>query len=521
METEQQMEQPLSDSDTSFRELFLRAQDAMAIHTVGPDEMPGPFVEVNDASCQLFGYSREEHLRLSPMEMIVPDDPAVLFRLLERMRGDQSVTFEATAVCQGGHRLPIEVSARAMRWRGGRAVLAIARDVTARRQLEAQLRQAQKMETIGRLAGGVAHDFNNLLTAIIGHAELAQLGLPKDDPTQDHLEQILEAVRRAALLTRQLLAFSRRQLLQPRLVDLNQLVRGMDRWLRRSLGADVELEAVTGDEPLTVRVDPVQIEQVVVNLAVNARDAMPAGGRLTLRTSRLRVAGTEAPPAAALPPGDYAVLEVADTGPGLSEEARGHLFEPFFTTKEPGKGTGLGLATAYGIVRQHQGCITARSAPGRGATFTICLPAAAAADAATEPAPAEPAADALAGRETVLVVEDDPAVRPVVVLQLRQFGYTVLVAAGAEEAERRLAEHSGSPIDLLVSEVVMPRVDGRELAVRLRRRLPRLRVLLISGHAEDAVPSTQTSADGMAFLAKPFSKQTLGRKVRELLDTPA
>ncbi len=515
------MEQPLPDSDASFRELFFRAQDAMAIHTVGPDEMPGPFVEVNEASCRLFGYSREEHLRRSPMEMMVPDEPAVMGRLLELLRHDEAVTFEATARCNGGRELPIEVSARALRWQGGRAVLASARDLTARRQLEAQLRQAQKMESIGRLAGGVAHDFNNLMTAILGHAELAQLGLPKDDPTQDHLEQIREAVGRAALLTRQLLAFSRRQLLEPRLVDLNQLVRAMDRWLRRSLGEDVELGTVTGDDPLTVRVDPVQIEQVLVNLAVNARDAMPAGGRLTLRTSRLRVVEPGTPPEPELRPGDYALLEVADTGHGLSEEARNHLFEPFFTTKEPGKGTGLGLATAYGIVRQHQGRITVRSEPGRGATFTICLPAVAAEDAAIAPAPARHSAEVHAGHETVLVVEDDPAVRPVVVEQLRQFGYTVLEAACAEEAERRLAEHPGASVDLLLSDVVMPRVGGRELAERLRRRLPRLRVLLVSGYAEDAALSTQAAADGMAFLGKPFNRQALGRKIRELLDTPA
>ncbi len=390
-------------------------------------------------------------------------------------------------------------------------------DVTARVRLEEQLRQAQKMEAVGQLAGGVAHDFNNLLTVISGNCDLLLGATAADDPDRAPLVDIRAAGDRAANLTRQLLAFSRRQILEPRLVDVHEVVAGIEKMLRRLIGEDVLLATDLAADPSWVKVDPGQLEQVVMNLAVNARDAMPRGGSLTIRTRNAEAdlfadvaesTGGRARPRVA--------LSISDTGAGISPEARPHIFEPFFTTKEVGKGTGLGLATVYGIVKQSGGDISVESEPGKGSTFTILLP--------SHPPPRRSGSGASLpavprGTGTILVVEDEDAVRRVVKIALESTGYKVIEARGGAEA-LELARTHAKRLDALVTDVVMPGMSGRELAERIRRDLPALKVLYMSGYTDDAVMRHGVVESGVAFLQKPFSPLALARKVRDLLDTP-
>jgi two-component system, cell cycle sensor histidine kinase and response regulator CckA len=382
------------------------------------------------------------------------------------------------------------------------------------RQLQEQLFHAQKMEAIGRLAGGVAHDFNNVLTAILGSAELLLLDTPRDAARREEVEIIRDAATRAQHLIRQLLAFSSRQVLQPAVVDLNVLVRDVAKMLRRLIGEDVALAIESTPDLGAVRVDPGQIEQVLVNLVVNSRDAMPDGGRLTIRTDNVDAPAGEP---GDLPAGRYVRLEVADTGVGMDHETLGRVFEPFFTTKTPGKGTGLGLSMVYGIVRQSGGRIAAESAPGAGTTFRIYLPRVEAAVDAAPQAPPVAAPPKATGAETVLVAEDEHMVRVLVRKVLEQAGYTVLLAASGEEALHLEARYEGT-IHLLVSDVVMPGMNGRELMRRLVLRRPAVKVLYLSGYSDDAVERHGVLDPGTAFMQKPFTPGALARRVRELLD---
>jgi len=396
--------------------------------------------------------------------------------------------------------------------------LVMLHDISELRHLEAQLLQAQKMESIGHLASGVAHNFNNLLTAISGHASFARDMLPPEHPARQDIEQVLRNARRAALLTRQLLAFLCRRSTPPHAVNLNDLILDMGEMLGHLIGEDIELTTDLAPNLGTVRVDSNQIEQAIINLALNARDAMPTGGRLTLRTANVDVGQAGAEHHRAVPPGCYVALAVCDTGMGISDEARAHLFEPFFTTKEPGKGTGLGLATVLGIVRQHQGYIVVDSEPDRGTTFTIYLPRVdehAAHEAAPTP---ETAGPAQGGSETVLVAEDDPGVRAWLGRVLRELGYVVLEAASGAEALALLERERGLRPALLVADVVMPQTNGKALADHLQAAYPTLPVLFISGYTTSAI-AEQVGANGnRAFLGKPFSRDALARLVRELLD---
>jgi signal transduction histidine kinase/CheY-like chemotaxis protein len=414
--------------------------------------------------------------------------------------------------------VPVEITAATLKGSGGQdlGVVATVRDLTAVRVLEAQLRQAQKMEAVGRLAGGVAHDFNNLLTVITGRSQLLLLKLPPDSPLHRDVELIEETAHRASALTRQLLAFSRKQIVQPRVVDLNEVVRGMEAMLGRLIAEDIRL--TTGLDPKAgcVRADPAQLEQMIVNLIVNARDAMPLGGQITLQTSRVHLDEASARRQVGVRPGAYVRLVVRDTGIGMDAVTKAHIFEPFFTTKGPGKGTGLGLATVYGIVAQSGGVIGVESEPGQGAAFTIDLPHA---DAPPDPrTEAAGAGRSPQGSETVLLVEDEAAVRGLARDVLQRQGYTVLEAADGDEALRLGRQHDG-PIHLLVTDVVMPHMGGRELADQLTAGRREMKVLYMSGYADDAILQQGISQTGVAFLEKPFTAATLAARVREVLDT--
>jgi two-component system, cell cycle sensor histidine kinase and response regulator CckA len=400
------------------------------------------------------------------------------------------------------------------------------RDVSDRRNLERQLAQKHKMEAIGRLAAGVAHDFNNLLTAIIGFSNLALMKIDNKDGTRDDIVQIKEAGERAADLTQQLLAFSRRQMLTPSIVDLGAMSRNMENLLRRLIGEDVEIINI-GDEPLwPVKADLGQMEQVLMNLAVNARDAMPEGGKLAVETRNLRLSAADEPPEEGMAPGDYVMLCVADTGSGMDDDTRSHLFEPFFTTKAPGKGTGLGLATVYGIVKQSDGHLSVNTEPGRGSKFRIYLPASQEAPPKSKGTDASVSA-AANGDETILVVEDEKAVRGFLREALERKGYRVLEAANGEEALELAAQAASrgatlpgneGEIRLLLTDVVMAGLNGRELAEEVLGLLPGIKVLYISGYADRAIVHQGVIEEGLAFLRKPFTPMDLARKVRGVLD---
>lgn len=395
-------------------------------------------------------------------------------------------------------------------------ILLAIEDVTDRRSLEAQFLQAQKMETVGRLAGGVAHDFNNMLTSIAGYADLAMMQLLHSDPLRPDLEEIVRSCERAAGLTRQLLAFSRRQIMEVKVVDLNDILLDMDKMLRRLLGEDIELVTLPGEDLGPVEVDPGQIGQVIANLAINARDAMPGGGKLTIETTNITLDKEYARTHMGVSPGDYVMLAVSDTGVGMNREVKSHLFEPFFTTKERGKGTGLGLATCYGIVKQSRGYIWVYSEPEKGTTVKIYLPRV---EGTAEALPKRIEPKHLPrGSETVLLVEDERSVREVCARMLREQGYTVLEAATGEHALRQVHEYTPKGIDLLVTDIVMPHMGGKELADRIRTEYPEIRVLFMSGYTDNAIVHHGVVDRDVAFLQKPFSRAGLARKVRELLE---
>jgi signal transduction histidine kinase len=380
---------------------------------------------------------------------------------------------------------------------------------------ESELRQSQKMEAIGRLAGGVAHDFNNLLTAISGYAELLLAELPAGDPKHEFADEIARAAERAAALTHQLLVFSRRQVLVPEVLDLNAVVGEMDKMLRRLIGEDVELDTALSPTLGQVRADRGQLEQVLLNLAVNARDAMPRGGRLTIETANVQALRSAAEPGVSLAPGAYVRLCVADTGQGMSPATQARVFEPFFTTKEPGRGTGLGLATVYGIVKQSEGHIAVDSEAGRGTAFRIYLPMV----AARAPDLDRPSRlrGMPTGAETILLVEDEAAVRALTRTVLDSSGYTVLEASRPEEALRLSDEHAG-PIHLLLTDVVLPGMSGRAISEQLTRRRPGVPVLYMSGYADHAIVRAGVFEPDVALLRKPFTPATLAQKVRQILD---
>jgi PAS domain S-box-containing protein len=486
----------LRDVEARFRSFVEHTTDAYFVH----DVRDSTILDVSARACESLGYTRDELLGQRPTFFDPAIDEPALERLVRRLESGELVTFESVHRRKDGTRFPVEIQARRFEHEGRWKNLAVARDITERRRLEEQLRHAQKMDAVGRLAGGIAHDFNNLLTVINSSTDLAIDALPVGAALREDLLVIRDAGERAARLTAQLLAFSRRAILAPVALDLNATIERMVHTIGRVLGERVAV--VTQLDPATPHVvaDPGHVDQVLLNLVLNARDAMPDGGRVTIRTERAQLGDARA-----------VALTVEDTGMGMSEEVRARVFEPFFTTKGPGAGTGLGLATVYGIMAQSGGTIAVQSEPGRGSRFVATFPAASGAPgSAVKDTPR-------GGSETVLVVEDEPGVRRIVVRVLRSLGYVVIDAPDAGSALALEATRSEQPIHLLLTDVVMPGMGGRELADAIRARRPQLAVLFMSGYTDDDLLRHGVSSARDAFLQKPFTPEELAAKVRAVL----
>ncbi|HEV8401050.1 MAG TPA: response regulator [Gemmatimonadales bacterium] len=502
----------LRGSEAKFAKAFNANPSGMAITT-----LEGRVVDVNEAFLRTLGYTRDEAIGSTTVELgLWRSDQERAHAIQETQHFGRVQQLEIEGRTKESARRTLLYSAELIELEGVPHVLVLTTDVTERRQLEDQLRQAGKMEAVGQLAGGVAHDFNNILTAILGYADLLAEGLPAEDQRREDLDEIRKAAQRAAALTRQLLAFSRKQVLEPRALDVNVLVDNMDKMLRPILGENVELRAIPAPNLHAVRADPNQIEQVILNLAINARDAMSKGGKLTIETANVDLDEHYAARHATVVPGPHVMLAVSDTGTGMDAATQARIFEPFFTTKDPGRGTGLGLATVYGIVKQSGGSIWVYSELGRGTTFKIYLPAL---DAPAERiGPFVPVLD-LVGTETILLVEDDEQLLHMAHRALEARGYTVLAAGRGDVALQTARGHVG-PIHLLLSDVTIPDMDGRTLAATLRAQRPDVRVLYMSGYADQAIVRHGVLDAMVAYLPKPFTTEAIARRVREVLDTP-
>jgi len=504
-------EERLRANEANYRLLFESNPEAMWVF----DAETLRFLAVNDAALRRYGYLRDEFLSMSILDIRPAADRE---RLLQLRGADPQGPHDYTDLRhrkKDGTILEVEVAADSISFAGRPARLVLVKDVTARKRLEDQLRQSQKMEAVGRLAGGVAHDFNNLLTAIQGYADFLLAGLDAHDQRLADVMGIQEAAQRAAGLTHQLLAFSRQQVLAPEVLSLNDLIRDAEKLLRRLIGEDIEIHTALAPDLGPVRADPVQLQQVLLNLAVNARDAMSQGGMLILETRNVEVGPDHPASQGLVNPGNYVLLAVTDAGVGMDEETKARIFEPFFTTKKSGEGTGLGLATVYGIVRQSGGFIWVYSEPNRGTTFKIYLPLAESAAVSTaRPATARASPR---GSETILLVEDEELVRKLARRVLEGHGYSVMVA-GSGKAALELVEGSEGRLDLLVTDVVMPGMSGRQLAEELRARQSLLKVLYVSGYTDDAIVRHGVLEQDVAFLQKPFGPEALLRKVRGVLD---
>jgi PAS domain S-box-containing protein len=518
------MEEALRQSEERYRRLFENANDI--IYT---QDLAGNFTSVNKVAEAVTGYSLEEVLKMNFSQLFSAADIEKMRMMTKRKlsRQTDSTSYEVTFRAKDGRAVQLDVSTTLIIENGVPVgVQGIARDITERKRAEAalrtsqaQLQQSQKLEAIGQLAGGVAHDFNNLLTAIKGYSDLSLRRLHEDHPVRGHLEEIKKASDRAASLTRQLLAFSRKQILEPKVLDLNLVVRDMYDMLRRLIGEDIDLATNLKSDLGRVKADPGQVEQIIMNLVVNARDAMVQGGKVTIETSNVTFDERYTLQHAPVETGNYVMLAVTDTGCGMDKETQTHMFEPFFTTKEAGKGTGLGLSTVYGIVTQSGGYIWVYSEVGKGTSFKVYLPRLAEQTLPEKSKSVSPDAE-LGGHKTILLVEDEAIVRHITCLILESKGYRVLEAEGAEEALHLCRLHAGK-IDLMLTDVIMPGMSGRVLAERVAVSCPELPVLYMSGYTDDAIVRHGLLADMLEFIQKPFTPEALTLKVRSVLDTHA
>ncbi|MCK4342080.1 MAG: PAS domain S-box protein [Phycisphaerae bacterium] len=507
-------------SEERLRILVEGIDDALFVY-----DTAGRILDCNESACSWLGHTREELLALRIQDI---DAPALAKGFEERLRRQFAhgrYSYEGLHVTKDGRRIPVHINTTVIDYQGDKAILAVVRDITDRkraedekRELESRLRRAQKMEAIGQLVGGVAHDFNNILTAIMGNVELLRGHLSQelmgDDPRLIHLDQIEQASLRAASLTRQMLAFSRRQAVKREILNLNHILTEMEKMLRRLISKDILLELKLASDLALVHADAGQIEQVVMNLVVNARDAMPDGGRLTLETKNAPLGDSYVVRHSEACPGPLVLLTATDTGCGMSTETLERIFEPFFTTKPNHLGTGLGLATVYGIVKQMEGHIKVASELEHGTTFEIYLPAV---DAeASRPSPDLPGDPSLIGSETVLVCEDEEAVRELAARFLQGAGYTVLTAETAVQAIKISAAHT-TPIHLLVTDLILPDMNGKKLADTLHATNPHLKTLFVSGYTPDVIAYHGVSAAGADLLEKPFNRRGLLQRVRSAL----
>ena len=503
----------LEESEIRFRKLTDAAFDAVVVSKLGVIQ------EVNRGFVEMFRLSSEaDAVGRSVLDFCAPESRALVE---QRVREGIEIPYDMVGLRADGTKIMVEVTARSHDVDGLPGRITALRDVSAQRTLEEQFRQAQKMEAVGRLAGGVAHDFNNLLTVISSCAQFILNELSAHDPRREDAEEILKAAADAASLTRQLLAFSRQEVIQHRQVTLQELVTSADKLLRRLIGEDIELTTVLSKEPLLISVDPGQFEQVIMNLAVNARDAMPTGGKLTIETALVELDDGYSQAHWPATAGSYAMMAISDTGHGMDEQTRARIFEPFFTTKDVGKGTGLGLATVYGIVKQSGGFIWVYTEEGRGTTFKVYMPLVQSVEQ-----PVDAAADGAEratvprGNEVVLLAEDSRGVRAAVRRLLERLGYTVLEAASGKAAIE-IATRTQTTIDLLMTDVVMPEMSGRELAEHFLALRPQGKVLYTSGYTDDAVLRHGVLASGVEFIQKPFTPEILAKKLRAVLSSPA
>ncbi len=503
-------EENLQEASTTYRLLFEAHPHPMWVY----DVETLLFIAVNDAAITHYGYSQEQFMSMTILDIRPAEDiPSVLETVRSLTVGMTSTVFRRH-LREDGSLIEVEGTSRELLVGGRRARLVLAIDVTERKRLEEQLRQSQKMEAIGRLAGGIAHDFNNLLTVILGYCDLASNRPSIASDFRKELKEIRKAGERATVLVGQLLAFSRKQVLQPRVLDLNEVIIGTHKMLRRVIGEDILLSSITRPGLGHVLADAGQIEQIILNLSVNARDAMPNGGKITIETANVDLDDLYARTHPEVVPGRYVLLAVSDTGQGMDAETQSHIFEPFFTTKGIGKGTGLGLSTVYGIVRQSGGHIWLYSEPGKGATFKVYFPG------VSEPVESNDEAnvsvESLHGTETVLVAEDEAAVRELTSSVLKSYGYNVLIAASGAEA--LMAAQQAPDIALLITDMVMPQMSGTQLAAAIVNENSQIRVLYLSGYTENAIVHHGVLDEGVAFLSKPFTPTALARKIREVLD---
>jgi two-component system, cell cycle sensor histidine kinase and response regulator CckA len=506
--TRQEAAKHVQDNEERYRILFDTNPNPMWVY----DLATLAFLAVNEAAIYQYGYSREEFLGMTIRDIRPAVEIPLLVSAVSRPNLDPLLPVVWHHQKKDGTLIDVEITAAGLLFDGRPAELILAHDVTRRTRLEEQFRQAQKMEAVGRLAGGIAHDFNNILSAIMSYAELLRPQIAEGG-AQNDLDEIANSAERAALLTRQILAFSRQQILAPAVLDLNEVVAGLDRMLRRIIGEDIQLETRLAPSLGRIKADRGQLNQVIMNLVVNARDAMQAGGRLLIETSDLAVDADYAGQAG-VEQGDYVLLTVTDTGSGMTREQLAHIFEPFFTTKDQGKGTGLGLSTAYGIVKQSGGYIWVYSEPNRGTTFKIYLPRV---NEPLQPLTTTSSVRRSRGNETILLVEDDDAVRRAARRILEREGYAVLESADVDAACRSCRDFPGT-IDLLLSDVVMPGMNGFELSTLLLGMRPAMRVLLMSGYSENTVQHRGDLLQGIGYLEKPFTTTLLARKVRDVLD---
>jgi PAS domain S-box-containing protein len=503
-------EATLRESEKKFRMLADTTAAAIFIYR------DTTFLSVNATSQKMTGYSQEELLGMNFWDVVHPDHQAMVRqRAAARLRGENVISrYEFKIVTKLGEERWVDITSGIIEFEGRRAALGTAYDVTDRKKLEDQVRQSQKIEAVGQLAGGVAHDFNNILTAIIGYGNIIKMKLPERDPLHSYVEQILMSAERAAHLTKGLLAFSRKQVIQPYPVKIDDIITGVGSLLTRLIGEDIELNMELGCGETAILADPGQIDQVLMNLATNARDAMPDGGALTITTDCVELdrgfINTHGFGAA----GSYALISATDTGVGMDQKTQDRIFEPFFTTKEVGKGTGLGLAVVYGIIKQHDGYITVYSDPGKGTTYKIYLPIV---KATIEQTRISKMTDARGGSETILVAEDDEAVRVITVKLLTEAGYRVVEASNGEEAVRKYKEQKEA-IQLLVLDVIMPRKNGKEAYDEICGIRPDIKTIFMSGYAGDVFEKKHIIGERFNIIMKPVSPLSLLLKVREVLD---